>query len=329
VEASWCESEGAVVKAGQPLARLDDTLLRSKIAQARAAVDLNQAVGGYDNDGNPRAARTEADLDALRRTYEGGLKNSFAGPGLANIPILTQRGNADLVADIHDTMQDLIIRARLQRANGRSDNQVIWTSGSTVPFDYPAASLEVMNEWLDRIAADPGAASADKVVRNKPALAADACWDKSGTRIVETASADPAAACNLIYKRFSTPRLQAGSPLANDVLKCQLRPVAPSDYSVTMTSAEQTRLNAIFLDRRVRLEQAGRQPGAAAGHVSEVAAAIGSGPRTARSPAASRFASPRAASRHLNERSSNATMCWSTPRRCSPKTLKSPGRRWC
>ncbi|MGJ7583433.1 DUF6351 family protein, partial [Variovorax sp. RHLX14] len=84
-------------------------------------LDLNQKVGGYDGDGNTQAARSEADPDALKLTYAGGFKNSFKGPGLANIPIITQRGNADAVGDIHDTMQDLIIRARLQRANGRSD----------------------------------------------------------------------------------------------------------------------------------------------------------------------------------------------------------------
>lgn len=208
-------------------------------------LDLNERVGGYDNDGNPRTARTEANLDALRLAYAGGWKNSFTGPGLANIPILTQRANADLRADIHDTTQDLIIRARLQRANGRTDNQVIWTAGST-GFDLTANSLTVMNEWLDRIAADTGAASIDKVVRNKPAAAVDACWDLAGNRTVEAASMDPAAACNVIYPRFSTPRLVAGSPLVNDVLKCQLKPVATSDYGVAFTSAEQTRLNAIF-----------------------------------------------------------------------------------
>ena len=195
---------------------------------------------------NPQAARSVADPDALRLSYEGGFKNSFTGPGLATIPILTQRGNADAVADIHDTLQDLIIRARLQRANGRSDNQVIWTLGSKSVYDFGSGSLDVMNDWLDRIAADPAPASTDKVVRNKPALATDACWDATGKRINEAASTDPAAACNLVYPRFSTPRLQAGAPLVNDVLKCQLKPIAAGDYTVPMTQAEVARLNTIF-----------------------------------------------------------------------------------
>lgn len=209
-------------------------------------LDLNEKVGGYDGDGNTQATRSVADPDALKLTYAGGFKNSFKGPGLANIPIITQRGNADSVGDIHDTMQDLIIRARLQRANGRSDNQIIWTLGSKSPVDYMSASLDLINKWLDNMAADTAVPSTDKVVRNKPAGANDACWDASGTRIDEAASTNPAASCNVVYPRFSTPRLVAGTPLVNDVLKCQLKPVNAADYSVTIAGADLARLQTIF-----------------------------------------------------------------------------------
>ena len=107
-------------------------------------------------------------------------------------------------------------------------------------------SIDLMNKWLDNMAADSAAASTDKVVRNKPAGANDACWDKAGTRIDEAASQDPAAKCNVVYPRFSTPRIVAGSPLVNDVLKCQLKPVAMADYTVTFSGAEETRLKTIF-----------------------------------------------------------------------------------
>jgi hypothetical protein len=220
--------------------------LNSGAISVQEFLDLNANVGGYDGDGNPQAARTAADPDALKLTYAGGFKNGFRGPGLANIPIVTQRGNADATGDIHDTMQDLIIRARLQRANGRSDNQIIWTLGSASGVDYMSASLDLVNKWLDNIAADPAAPSTDKVVRNKPAGANDACWDTSGTRIDEVASTDPAASCNAVYPRFSTPRLVAGSPLVNDVLKCQLKPVDAADYAVTVAGADLARLQSIF-----------------------------------------------------------------------------------
>jgi len=42
-------------------------------------------------------------------------------------------------------------------------------------------------------------------------------------------------------------RIQAGGPVAGDVLKCQLKPVTTTNYTVTFTPAELVRLNMIFL----------------------------------------------------------------------------------
>jgi Tannase-like family of unknown function (DUF6351) len=214
-------------------------------------LDFNAQVGGFDGDGYAQAARHVADPEALRLTYEGGFVNGFNGPGLANVPIITLRANASNVGDIHDTMQDLIIRARLQRANGRADNQVIWTSSGEAAgagFDVGSTSLDVINAWLDNIAADPAPASIDKVVRNKPPLASDACWDKNGIRIAEPASTNPTDTCNVIYPRFSTLRLETGEPLVQDVMKCHLKPIDPADYPAGAFSdpANFSRLNAIF-----------------------------------------------------------------------------------
>jgi Tannase-like family of unknown function (DUF6351) len=224
-------------------------------------LDFNQLVGGFDRDGHgpavpsgavvpgPAAARHVADLEAVRLAYLGGFKNSFVGPGLANIPILEQYVDASGVADIHDAMQGLIIRARLLRANGRSDNHVLITSSTEsaiAGYNYLTTSLDIMNDWLDAITADPAAASADKVVRLKPALATDACIDKTGARIDETASLDPGTKCNKIYPRASTLRIAAGESLVQDAVKCTLKPVNQSDYAVTFTNAELVRLNQIF-----------------------------------------------------------------------------------
>jgi hypothetical protein len=38
----------------------------------------------------------------------------------------------------------------------------------------------------------------------------------------------------------------AGGPLTEDVVKCQLKPVDPADYSVKLTEAEWSRLKDIF-----------------------------------------------------------------------------------
>ena len=209
-------------------------------------LDLNEQIGGYNNDGHPQKKRTEADPEALRLSYEGGLVNSFSGKGLANIPIITRRNNAEARGDIHDLLRDMEVRARLEKANGRADNQIIWTSSSKNGIDINSLSIDTLNTWLDNMAKDNGPASIDKVVRNKPQGAEDACWDLKGTKISEKASLDPKTQCNIVYPKFTQPRYEAGGPVANDILKCQLKPINFSEYKVTFSAAEKARLAAIF-----------------------------------------------------------------------------------
>jgi hypothetical protein len=209
-------------------------------------LQLNAAVGGFDVDGHPQSQRMVADPDTLARVYRGGFLNSFMGGGLATVPIITQRTNADARGDIHDQLEDQIVRARLIKANGRADNQIIWRSGSTSGVDIAGMSLDLLNQWLDNIAADPSPLSADKVVNNKPNDAVDTCWDLGGNKIVESATMDPTTQCNRIYTYLSQPQLQAGQALTRDVLKCALKPINFADYKVPFTAAEQAQLRSIF-----------------------------------------------------------------------------------
>jgi len=103
-----------------------------------------------------------------------------------------------------------------------------------------------MNKWLDNIATDPAPLSTDKVVRNKPAEAVDAYWDTAGKKFVETATFDGTGGYNAMYPVHSEPRLVAGAPLTNDVLKCQLKPVNYADYKGTFTVAQKVRMATIF-----------------------------------------------------------------------------------
>jgi hypothetical protein len=209
-------------------------------------LELNTLVGGFDVDGHPQPQRMVADEETLERVYRGGFVNSFMGGGLTTVPIITQRTNADSVGDIH--LEDQIIRARLIKTNGRADNQIIWRSGSTSGVNMAAMSLDLMNQWLDNMAADPGPLSMQKVVRNKPPSAADTCWDSSGNRIVEAATLAPGTQCNTIYPYFSQPQLVAGQALTKTVLKCHLKPINFKDYDVTFTPSEQAQLRSTFPD---------------------------------------------------------------------------------
>jgi hypothetical protein len=182
------------------------------------------------------------------------------GGGLANVPILHSRPYTDAVGDIHDRHRDLTIRARLQRAYGRSDNQIIWIgparelrqaaqtaqTAQAGGVNLAALSLDTMNKWLDDIAADPAPLSTDKVVRHKPAEAVDACWDADGKKIVENASFDGRGKCNMLYPVHSEPRMVAGAPLTNDIIKCQLKPINFADYKAPFTDAQKARMKAVF-----------------------------------------------------------------------------------
>jgi hypothetical protein len=213
-------------------------------------LDLNEKIGGNDIDGNFIAQRVAGDLVAIRAAYQSGLVNSGGG-GLGNVPILHSRPYADKQGDIHDRERDFTIRERLNKANGRSDNQVIWIAArgenyQTKNVDLASLSLDTMNQWLDNMAADPSPLSADKVVRNKPADAVDTCWDPDGNKIVEPASFDGGGKCNTFYPVHSEPRLIAGAPLANDVLKCELKPINYADYKVSFAAAQKARMAAVF-----------------------------------------------------------------------------------
>ena len=213
-------------------------------------LELNEKIGGNDIDGEFVPQRSAGDPIALRAIYASGLMNSGGG-GLANVPILHSRPYTDAIGDIHDRHRDLTIRARLERANGRSDNQAIWIGpargqGQAGGVDLAALSLDTMNKWLDAIAADPAPLSADKVARHKPAEAVDACWDAEGNKIVEKASFDGKGKCNALYPVHSEPRMVAGAPLTNDGIKCQLKSINFADYKATFTDAQKARLKAIF-----------------------------------------------------------------------------------
>jgi hypothetical protein len=112
--------------------------------------------------------------------------------------------------------------------------------------DLASLSLDAMNQWLDAIAADPAPLSTDKVVRHKPAAATDACWDASGRKIAETASFDGKGTCNTLYPVHGEPRMAAGAPLANDIVKCQLKPIDFAEYKVAFSDAQKARMKTIF-----------------------------------------------------------------------------------
>ena len=217
-------------------------------------LQVNELVGGNDIDGNFIKKRSVGDPAALTAVYASGLINTFGG-GLKDVPMLHYRSYTDTTTpgDIHDRHRDLTIRARLEKATGTSANQVIWVADRSTSREKPAVNLapialDTMTKWLDAMAADSAPLSPEKVVRNKPADAVDAYWTPDGKRVNEVASWDPATSWNKTYPIHLEPRLIAGAPITNDVMKCQLKPVDFSAYQVTFSKAQQARMKKVFPD---------------------------------------------------------------------------------
>ncbi len=204
---------------------------------------LNENTGSINHDNVTLPNRVEADDETLRIAYQQGQIIS-GGAGLSYTPMIDNRSanNDNQANNPHHIVNPLSVRERIIRANGDAGTHVIWTSPNGGVGDV----LATMDEWLEGIAADGTDRSArEKALDARPATAVDSCFDGSGDLIaVEPASYD-SGVCGAAYPSYGFPRLGAGSPLANDVLKCQLKPVDFSDYPA-MSGDEQARLLATF-----------------------------------------------------------------------------------
>jgi hypothetical protein len=227
--------------------------LNAGIISKEQFLDLNEKVGGYDNDGKTVATRTVADPAAMRIAYRMGRMTS-GGAGLATTPIIDYRAYLDDAqgGNVHLRYHSFSLSERLMKANGYTDNRVMLTDdrrwGDSLKAPVLRQALAQMDQWLTKIADDTSNDSKlVKLRRAKPADLVDACWtrDEHPQKIVEK-QMPGAGRCNELYPTNSFPRGVAGSPIAADVIKCQMKPVTASDYKVTFTADEMTRLKKIF-----------------------------------------------------------------------------------
>ena len=258
---NWLVNQlGRDPKTGFALSPLDNVGVQYGLAALNTGVispddflDLNAKIGGYTPDGDYRPERTNADPKAMERLYASGLVNPGGG-GLATTPVMLYRSYGDPGGDFHDRQRDFEIRLRMIRANGDADNQTIWVGPKVPdsPFGQPkpleVEVLDAMTPWLDAIAADPAPRTHARIVRRRPAAATDAWFDSDGKKHAEPATLDPASAFSRAYPVHGNPRIAAGGPQTNDILKCKLKRIDMRDYKVIFTVAQQQRLRAIFPD---------------------------------------------------------------------------------
>jgi hypothetical protein len=206
-------------------------------------LDLNEKIGGIDDDANYTSSRTAGDAGAIKRAYQSGLMLSGKG-GLASIPIFNN-ATTNEQSGYHYAWFHFAVRARLRQANGDSDNMVMWRSTTA------QAAQQVFDRWMVAYMSDR---SNDppriKAIRSKPREAVEGCYNQSSPVqfIVENLvfTSKPATHCSALYPAYSNPRYEAGGPLAGDILKCQLKPVDVKDYSARFSPSEFARLKAIF-----------------------------------------------------------------------------------
>jgi hypothetical protein len=219
-------------------------------------LDLNENIGGFDNDANIVAQRSVADLVAARAAYQTG-RLTNAGGGLASIPMIDYRGYNDRLVggDVHLRYHSFSMRKRLDKANGRHDNQVIVLEDNGFSENIsPLARrmLLAMDRWVTAIKADQRRIpQIEKVVQNKPADLQEGCniGDLNNpTFVAETQvrEEDGPTTCNQAYPTNSFPREVAGADIAGDIIKCQLKPLSASDYATSFSAGQWARLNAIF-----------------------------------------------------------------------------------
>ena len=228
-------------------------------------LDLNEKIGGYDQDANYVANRTVGDAGAITRAHQSGLNLNGNG-GLASIPVFDTTVIYDEDNFYHYQWFHFAVRERLLQANGDTRNHVMWRGGAPItlalglggtPEQVAANAVPAVQgwktfiDWMNAYKADTSAASQrDKVISRKPAAAVDGCYTRSATpqfiAETQTLGSQPTSQCNALWPSYSFPRKEAGGPLAANILKCQLKPVVATDYMVPMSAADLTRLRSVF-----------------------------------------------------------------------------------
>lgn len=129
-------------------------LVNSGVISNEQFLDLNENIGGYDNDGNVVSTRSVGDPAAIRAAYRSG-RLTNGGLGLSTTPIIDYRTYYDDLpqGDVHKRYHSFSTRSRLMKANGYADNHVILLQDRRYgAFDTKSPELREalgqMDRWL-------------------------------------------------------------------------------------------------------------------------------------------------------------------------------------
>ena len=206
-------------------------------------VDLNAKVGGLDVDSGLVPERITGDPAAIANAYRTGLINE--ANHLDEVAIINHGGPDPGIA--HDYAHAFWTQERLIADQGHADNRVMWFGPTPLIGDVSWANeaLDAMDSWLAAVEADTGSAPlAEKIVADKPADVTDRCVTG------QLADACDVEELQVLQTRLSTPRQEAGGPVANDNVACVLKPLVRDDFDqvVPFTDAEWATLESVFPD---------------------------------------------------------------------------------
>jgi putative cell wall-binding protein len=203
-------------------------------------VDVNAKVGSHDIDYEFQLQRRAAEQPALQRVYTSGAAN--VANNMDEVAIIDLRGPDP--GAFHDVYLTYALRERLIREHGHADNQILWR-GQVALFgdvNYVDQAILAMDRWLAAVEADTrDVPLAQKIVEDRPDSVDHRCTDGAGRDL-------PASVCDATVESYSTPRFEAGMPLTDDTIKCELKPLRREDYPVEFTDAQWAQLEQVFPD---------------------------------------------------------------------------------
>lgn len=210
---------------------------------AEEFVTLNERIGGSNAEGNFTSERMAGDTQALDTAYSAGI---IGDPRQwARVPIIDLRGNDN--SGIHMNWRAFAVRDRLDRINGDHGNQVIWRYGPGLapPPQLTLDSLLVMDQWLTNLKADTSNRPLEqKIAQSKPAGAFDFCY--LGTDYTNKITDPKVCDGDPVLRYYASPRQTAGGALAENVLKCRLKPLQRNAYETAFTDQQWSRLQHTF-----------------------------------------------------------------------------------
>ncbi|PTU32997.1 DUF6351 family protein [Stenotrophobium rhamnosiphilum] len=246
-------------------------------------IDLNQNIGGFGIDGDYISERMDMGADVAELAHRAG---QVIGRGaIAETPVMDLAPYLDLipVLNIHESIRPFTVRARLRKYTGQDTvpssglTQSMWRGVLTQPDAFSA-----MDKWIAAMHNPTSENRIASVQAARPSDAQDRCVIGTLGGRLELPNAllgplgiqapllpsaglpgvviplrvdvpeefdtpnSPIGPCQTLLPVPGTPRMAAGMPLTDDVIKCQLKPINASDYPAGITEAQLNKLRTLY-----------------------------------------------------------------------------------